>query len=182
MTSILDQLHTDHINAVKLLELFEKELEEYKKPDSEPNYFKWQNILLYMTAYQDVFHHPAEEKLFAYVSTDDLEVSQAIEKVESQHERLYQKSKNLHGMLGDVETNFITMERVDLIKACKSYIDLLKEHMSLEERVIFPFARRKMQENDWSAFEKGIVYVADPLFGEKKRAEFIELYQSVYAQ
>lgn len=181
MATILDQLHTDHINVVKLLELFEKELEEFKSSESEPDYLKWQNILLYMTTYQDVFHHPSEEKLFTYISTDEPEITLAIEEVESQHEILYQKSINLHQMIGDVETDFIPMEKDDLISACKDYISDLQKHMSLEERLIFPFARKKMQESDWLTFEKGIDKIEDPLFGAKQRADFADLYECLCA-
>lgn len=182
MATILDQLHTDHINVVKLLELFERELEVLKRSDSEPNYFKWQNILLYMTTYQDVFHHPAEEKVFAYLCIDDPEVSQAVKEVESQHEILYQKSERLQGLLMDVETNTITIDKSDLHIACKDYIHQLQKHMSLEEAIIFPYAKKQLQKSDLNDLDKSIKKINDPLFGLIKRAEFSELYQCICEQ
>ena len=182
MTTVLDQLHTDHINVAKLLELFEKELEEFSDSDSEPDYLKWQNILLYMTTYQDIFHHPTEEKLFEHIGCDEKTISQAIEEVESQHEVLHQKSKKIHQLLGDVETSFITVERSELINTCEDFIKQLQKHMSLEESIIFPFAKEKMVGKDWSVFEKEIDQIDDPLFGAKQRAEFADLYQCICAQ
>lgn len=179
MATILDQLHTDHINVVKLLELFEKELAEFRQSDKQPNYLKWQNILLYMTTYQDIFHHPTEEKLFSYLKTDDPEISQSIAEIDNQHEALYQKSKSLHQLLGDVETDFIHMDRSELADTCKVFIDQLFKHMSLEEKLIFPFVKQEMTGDDWTAFEKGVQQIEDPLFGVKQRAEFNELYQCI---
>ena len=184
MASVFDQLHIDHINVVKLLEHFKEELIEYSNSDSEPNYLKWQNILLYMTTYQDVFHHPTEEKLFAYIRNYDPEIGQSIKELESQHEMLYSKNKSLHELIASVESPYANVEitKNDLIAICKDYINLLLEHMSLEESIVFPFAQKKMLDNDWTAFEKETDHIEDPLFSAERRAEFDDLYQCICAQ
>jgi|GEM_PF-5173717 len=182
MTTVFDQLHTDHVNVAKLLEHFENELEAFSISGSEPNYLKWQNILLYMTTYQDIFHHPTEEKLFAHLKNYDAEIGQSINEVESQHEKLYEKSRKLTELLAAVETDYIAMEKNELVSSCKDYINLLLEHMSLEERLIFPFAKENMAKEDWMTFEDDADPIDDPLFSAKRREEFAELYQCICAQ
>jgi len=182
MHRLLSQLRTDHINTSKLLSLFDKEVEELASSSIEPNYHKWQNILLYMTTYQDIFHHPTEEIIFSSIRERDPILAEKLDEITEQHERLYEKSKTLHRTLSSIETEFISLDKDKLIAECKHYINLLSSHIGIEEKFIFPFAAENLAKADWEAIESKVKLVDDPMFSQKRKAEFAELYECVYAQ
>ncbi len=182
MHQLLSQLRTDHINTSKLLELFDYEVNELANITFKPNYHKLQNILLYMTTYQDIFHHPTEEIIFSHIKSKEPDLSPKLEEIKHQHESLYQESKNLHRTLSSIETEFLELDKQKLIADCKHFSELLFSHMSVEEKFIFPSAQNVLSENDWAEIETKVKQVEDPIFSGKRKAEFEDLYQCVYAQ
>jgi len=131
---------------------------------------------------QDIFHHPTEEIIFSSIRERDPILAEKLDEITEQHERLYEKSKTLHRTLSSIETEFISLDKDKLIAECKHYINLLSSHMGIEEKFIFPFAAENLAEADWETIESKVKLVDDPMFSQKRKAEFAELYECVYAQ
>ncbi len=182
MHAILLQLKTDHKNAAQLLTLFRSEVAQLESQLDSPDYHKWQNILQYMTTYQDIFHHPTEEIIFNQLKLNSSELTNKIEEVERQHQTLYQLSRQLLKLLGLLETEFLELNKQELVAQCYSYINLLTEHMNLEESNIFAFANEFMTEADWAVVESRVKHIDDPIFSETRKQEFENLYQWIYNQ
>ena len=63
MHTVLQQLHSDHINYSKLLTLLKNHISNMRN-GLRPDFHEMHLIMIYMVNYPDVFHHPIEEVLF----------------------------------------------------------------------------------------------------------------------
>ena len=63
MYNIIDQLHLDHINVSKVLNLLTQQY-EIMQTDEAPDYILISDILDYFHNYPDYIHHPKENAVF----------------------------------------------------------------------------------------------------------------------
>lgn len=177
MKDILDKLHQDHINASKLLDIYEQQLEELKQGGS-PDYLVMRDIMKYMNGYPDVVHHPLEEMIFEKLEEKDKELTDKIGKLYHEHSEIDDTGDVLAEILSKIAAGQVTSLDVFLEKSEK-YLDLMRSHMNLEESEIFPKIRERVTEDDWEAVDLALAGHSDPLFGDKVEQEYRALYESI---
>lgn len=177
MSSILNQLHQDHINYSKLLGLLEENLEKMQGEQS-PDYFEMSRILDYMIRYPDTFHHRYEDIIYDQVKNKITDKLASFEALSTQHVELADMGKALSGNLKSITGGGI-VSRSELVDGLRSYLDLQRSHIDLEEAEILPVIRQKMTDADWDQIKDRLEDVKDPIFGNVAVQEFRDLYDRI---
>lgn len=166
-------LRTDHHNMTLLLDLLDIEAERLAE-FGEPDYDLVRDIMLYMTEYPDVVHHPAEDFLYRHLKSLRSNIDDELERVETDHghiEKFGLKLKN------DIEAISIgeDLNRNDVIKELRQYVGQLREHMYWEEKGLFMLADELRGDGDWLEFVSNNEKVDDPLFGPRVERKYRRL-------
>lgn len=174
METILDTLHNDHVNFIKLLIFIENEIDKIKKCEL----VDFETMLLcmkYMKEFPDAIHHPLENILFEYYLKHYDDHRDEINALFHEHEEMPVLTENILHMLQSVLAEE-PISRDALCENLSKYIDIQKSHMNHEESVIYPVLYSAMKDNDWKKLHDLKEVSVDPLFGKNKK----ESYQSLF--
>lgn len=181
MTEILNQLVEDHKHLDRVLDVFDYQLyllAEGKDPDLE--------ILLdcteYIQHYSDLVHHPKEDQLFAHFSQLNDKHSEIIDTLTTQHKKLPSLTVELHMLLDGALNGAIFVSKDELHQKIQKFSEAQKNHMKLENQMIFPLIKETFGDEDWKALEENIISKEDPLFGMNLERQYQNLYQSIQEQ
>ncbi len=170
MSEVIDQLHQDHVNIVKLLDYLESELAKLGG-DRTPDFQLMHEIMHYMTSYPDIYHHPREDVIFGRLKGRPGVDDSAIDEVLAEHQKIYRRGKRFRAALRTVlsESMMLTEEFLDI---ANKYIRLQRRHLDREETSLFKLAREKLSEAEWQEIDSAFHDVPDPLFGRLVKAEY----------
>ncbi len=163
MNTILDQLHEDHKNFIKLLEFMDDQASKIEKGE----HADLESLLCavqYMKEYPDLVHHPLEELVFDYFKSHHNDLDKELHEIKNEHETMPSLTEKLYLLLdgaikGHPESREILFDY--LIK----YISIQKEHMNEEEGHVYPTIRSTLTDDEWNEFDSELTKVEDPLFG-----------------
>lgn len=177
--TILTELHKDHVNLNKLLVVLRRKVDKLKAGDP-PNFNLMGDVIHYIAHYADGYHHPREDKLYDYFRGRSSVLDMHLTDCAAEHGKLKlsstQLSEAIDGVLHDA---VIPMgELVDLLD---QFVRLQLDHLDSEEGVLFPLIDDAASEEDWVKLDALLVEQTDPLFGEHKAAEYIDLYRDLIA-
>ncbi|GAA0411027.1 hemerythrin domain-containing protein [Cocleimonas flava] len=181
MHSILKGLQKDHINLAKVLDIMQLQLERIAEGDDVALALMF-DASTYIQNYPDMIHHPRENKVFEvfkYRSGDEAEVFKTLIQ---QHEEMPDVTIKFKRLLNEAINGLGFISREELVKKIQEYIDLEREHMNLEEAVVFPLINKTLEDKDWKLLEELIETESDPLFTDKIEESFKVLYQSISGQ
>lgn len=164
MSNLLEKLHDDHRNFIKLLKYIELQLECVR--DCEVVDFDTLLIALkYMKDYSDVIHHPLENIMFNYfLDSYDLNRDD-ITHLMNEHKEMPELTKKIIYMLECVISE-MPIERNQFCEHLSKYIDIQKQHLNYEESKVYPCLSSNMKEHDWQAIDVGLNKPDDPLFDQ----------------
>ena len=171
---IMDRLHEDHKNYIKLLALMDTLLAELKK-GSDKGYRELYLIMNYMTRNPDIFHHPYEDIIFEELETIEGVDIDEIEHLKAEHNKIYQESNALLDEL-DAVVNGHIVEKDKIHELAQQYADSLREHMNTEEGKIFPMINDKLTEASWNKISGSLEHVNDPIFDGPTSDEYKLIY------
>ena len=174
MSRVIAALNRDHANVAKLLDLLESEIlaiEVGKTPD----YPLLRNIMQYITQYPDRYHHPKEDLIFAQLVRREPEVRVDVEALLKEHVSLGTAGWEFDRLLRKADVDSVHM-REGVAAAGFAYIRALREHMLIEESIIFPIAMEVLTVEDWKLIDEKIGTAKDPLFGSEVPDEYQRLY------
>lgn len=177
MSEVMRQLHQDHRNVARLLDLLDKEVAamgDARRADFE----LMQDIMQYMSHYPDRYHHPTEDLVFQRVLRYEQSARDDIEDLLAEHQRLAEKGAQLLAALNTVVDGAL-VQREPLEAQAREYIDLLRGHMRREESTAFAAAKRHLRDEDWAAIQEATGAMQDPLFGEVVDEDYRTLYQLI---
>lgn len=174
---IMDQLHQDHINYVKLLSLLENYLEQQRQ-GSDEGYLEMYLIMNYMTRYPDIFHHPYEDIIFDELVNLDASLASAINNLLAEHERIISASRTvMHQLDAILNGHIVGKEAIRL--AVAEYAVVLREHMNIEEGRVFPMINETMTQAAWDNIQGHLEHVKDPIFSDAVSDEFRTIYDQL---
>ena len=177
MSNVVAALDRDHGNIAKLLELLESEIlaiEVGKTPD----YPLLQNIMRYMTQYPDRFHHPIENLVFARLVKRDAGARADVDDLLEEHIAIGLAGQSFDKLLRISHADSVEV-REQLGAAGLAYIRTLREHMSKEEKKLFPLAMEVLTKKDWKDIDEEVDAVDDPVFGAANADGYQRLYQLI---
>lgn len=175
--TLIAQLHQDHINLSRLLEVMELKVENLKAGDT-PNFLLLSDLVDYIGNYADQYHHPREDHMYHYFAGRDASLDAHLQKCEVDHADLKRASKLINEMV-DAVMHDAVVPMADFIGQLEAFVLRERDHLNYEETVIFPGIQQLAQASDWKALEQELPEPEDPLFGEKQGENYRELYKAL---
>lgn len=177
MAALIDTLHQDHKNYTVLLNLLSAEASKLEQGE-EPDFVRMYDILNYMVSYPDAYHHPHEELIFDVLGALDPDSSEEVRRLSNEHTQQAETGQALKGAINAVINGaIIPTDRI--LDNAKAYIELFRNHMNVEEGIIFPKAASTLEDSEWRMIDDKIAQVEDPLFGEVVLAQYSKLYEGI---
>jgi len=170
---LMSGLYTDHRNMALLLDLLEMETERLAA-SGEPDYDLLRDIMLYMTEYPDVVHHPKEDLIYQRLRSLHPEIDDDLKRVETDHQNIEKSGLTLKSDIEAMSVG-VDLNRDEIIDNFRQYIEQLREHMFWEEKELFTLADELQSDGDWSAIEFKNDEIGDPLFGPRVERKYRKL-------
>lgn len=174
---MLDILHKEHKNIVKLLNFLRETLVAIR--DEQPVPYRMLNdALIYLSEVPDMYHHPREDMIYAYYTRyRSQESGENITSVlEQQHLQLVRDGAALRE-----QVSMVLMDAVvpleQMASDLENFANLQQSHLDYEEGVVFPRLRSALTEDDWRNLEQSwnSKIEDDPLFGRTVAEQYQEL-------
>ncbi len=181
MHKIMKGLQKDHHNLAKVLKIMELQLEHIADGDDSALALML-DASNYIQSYPDVIHHPKENKVFEVFKSRSKEEADALDTLTQQHKDMPDTTVKFKEMLDAAINGLGFISREDLVKKIQDYLELEKEHMNLEESVVFPLINETLEDKDWKMLEELIEADSDPMFSNKVEEDFENLYQFIKVQ
>ena len=183
MSTVMRDLHEDHKNLSKLLDLLGGQIEIFHQ-GQQPDFDLMIDVMDYIENYSDVIHHPKEDLIYnAMRERSDL-ARDAIDRLLEEHKVLAESTKEfrqtLEGIMGDAVISRDTVEQ-----RAAEFIDMLRRHLNIEEGQVFPLVGEVLSDEELASIEAtlagGAPLFGDPLFGDTVDAHYHNLYQHIMA-
>ncbi|MCG8561414.1 MAG: hemerythrin domain-containing protein [Hyphomicrobiales bacterium] len=161
MPLAIDMIRSEHRTMAKLLDLLERQIDLFEKT-GEPDYDLLGEIVDYFRSFPDLYHHPKEDLIFAYLSKRAPDAVAEFGDLEAEHEkvnaRLNRFARAVVNVLMQVE-----VPREAFVRLAREFILGERKHMQAEETLFFPLALEKLDEADWAEIDARIARFKDPL-------------------
>lgn len=175
--NILSELHQDHINLSRLLEMLERKVGQLRA-GNHPDFSLMAEVVNYVGGYADQHHHPREDKLYAYFSGRDAALDQILRQCEAEHGELKRLSTRLEESIDGVLHDAV-MPMEQFTDQLDAFVQAEKRHLDFEEEQIFPALLKVADERDWQQLAEQLPQSDDPLFGERQADEYRALYKAL---
>ena len=181
MTKYVEQLMSglrgDHRNMVMLLDLLDAEIDRLAA-SGEPDYDFVRDIMLYVTEYPDVVHHPKEDLVYGHLKSLRPETRADLERVETDHQHIEESGLKLRNSIEAISIG-ANLSRGELIENFHHYSEQLREHMYWEETTLFSLADEMQHFGDWSEVVIKNNEISDPLFGSRVERKYRRLLAKI---
>lgn len=152
---------------------------EMQEKGAVPDFKLLWAMLYYMDAFSERLHNPREDAyLFARLKERTHEADEIIRTLERQHVESSEHIRKLEQALGQLEAG-----APDGLAAFAQAVEHLTEeawqHMSLEEKVVIPLAKKHLTTEDWIGIADAFGEHGDPRFGAKPDHEFRDLFTRI---
>ena len=148
MTEFIEVLRQEHRNIESLLRVLEGELSVFDRGE-RPDYEVVLAVIDYFEDYPDTCHHPKEDMIVEKLRARDPVAAATIGDLETEHQagtkRLRQVAQAVERVLSDQD-----LVRENVTNIIRDFIDHERQHMAMEERVVFPAALNALQSQDWA--------------------------------
>ncbi|MEN3372424.1 ATP-binding cassette domain-containing protein [Dechloromonas sp. ZS-1] len=136
------------------------------------------SVFDYIEEFMDRAHHAKEDEfLFPLLRARSPEAAGVLDRLQAEHRNgpdvLRDLRLKLASTAGGAEANPAFTE------ALRHYTQAIKSHIRSEEKDVMPLARTALNAEDWAEIDRAFQDNDDPLFGEKSRAEFRELFHRI---
>ncbi|MCZ6526966.1 MAG: hemerythrin domain-containing protein [Gammaproteobacteria bacterium] len=177
MDSTIEELHKDHKNIAKLLNLLKIQTEHLQAGDHVDS-LQMTNIMNYFINYPDIYHHPNEEFIFDYLKQRDINTADLIDEINSDHQTMASAAIEIQDEVRLIMCDAV-FSRENLADKLNHYISAYFSHIDIEENELFPLVEKILDDEDWQFIHAEIKREDDPLFGEKLNNEYEELYKAI---
>ena len=132
----------------------------------------------YIEQFVDKAHHPKEDDyLFRFLRLRSEEAGPILDRLQAEHRNGPEILKALRKKLVDAASG--KLGGPDFAFALRTYTAGLKSHIHTEEKEAIPLARAVLTAEDWQEIDTAFLDNEDPVFGDKAKAEFRELFHRI---
>jgi hemerythrin-like domain-containing protein len=161
MTYVIEILRQEHRNIEKLLRVLERELSVFDRGE-RPDYEVVLAVIDYFKDYPESCHHPKEDMIFERLKERDAATAATIGNLEAEHQegarRLRRVAETVEAVLNDQD--FLRHTASDTMR---DFIHHERQHMAMEERLLFPAALNALRPADWAEIALELADRHDPL-------------------
>jgi branched-chain amino acid transport system ATP-binding protein len=179
MSEALDIISNEHRGMWRLTTALDGLRGTLDNADVKPDAELFTLILDYFENYIERVHQPKEEEfLYRAVRRRTSEADALIAEFEKDHADSPERIVHLRALLRRAVHEYPI--GIDEFKAAlEDYIKIMRRHIMKEESVLFPIARKNLDDVDWDEINTAFAKNDDPCFGEEARAEFRALLSRI---
>jgi hemerythrin-like domain-containing protein len=120
----------------------------------------------------DRFHHPREDLIYGRVAEIDVKLADSVDSLQRDHDKTAANGREVLGIIEGWRDGSTAGSEV--VTSGKAYIDHIYEHMSIEEKLVFPQIEAVLTTDDWRELSEDdqLRAVGDPVFGPRVQREF----------
>lgn len=167
----------DHSNMWRLATTIDHvagEIEDGAQVD--PAFFG--SVFDYIEQFFDRFHHPKEDDhLFRLLRLRSAKAAAILDSLQQEHRDGPQQLQTLRAAVAQAAQGALATP--EFVATLRAYTAGLKNHMRQEEKLVMPLARETLVPEDWAEIDRAFLDNEDPLFGDKAKAEFRELFHRI---
>ena len=167
----------DHSNMWRLATTIDQVAEEIEGGTAvDPVFFN--SVFDYIEQFVDRSHHPKEdEHLFRLLRLRSTKAAGILDPLQDEHRDGPQQLKTLRACVAQAAQGELAAP--EFVATLRAYTAGLKNHMRQEEKLVMPLAREALTQEDWADIDRAFLDNEDPLFGDKAKAEFRELFHRI---
>jgi branched-chain amino acid transport system ATP-binding protein len=167
----------DHSNLWRLASTMDHVAEEIENgAPVDPAFFH--SVFDYIEQFVDRSHHPKEDDfLFRLLRLRSTQAAAILDPLQEDHREGPQNLQTLRAQVASAAGG--QLAGPELAVALRLYTTGLKRHIQAEEKYAMPLAREVLTPADWTEIDSAFLNNDDPLFGEKAKAEFRELFHRI---
>ena len=177
MTDLVRQLHEEHVQVNRVLDLLAMEIAVFRNGDV-PDYHLIQEIVDYCLDFPETCHRPKEEAIYALLVERAPLLKAAVFDLAAAHERMEILTRRLYETVDRIMRDE-TMSRDRFADIATSYVEGYRSHMRTEEETFFPEALRQLADGDWAQLEDRIFFSGDPLAHQSSERRFATLRNGI---
>jgi len=171
---IISEEHRNLWRIATTMDMVADEAEAGSKVD--PAFFN--AIFDYIEEFMDGCHHAKEDEyLFPVLRQRSAEAAAILDRLQAEHRNGPENLKALRDKLSVAASGAVG--NAEFVAALRVYTQSLRGHIRSEEKDAMPLARQVLSADDWSGIDRAFLDNDDPLFGEKAKAEFRELFHRI---
>ncbi len=175
MSQIIAKLLEDHRRMTVLLDMLEREMDDYLAGNSL-NQFLIETIVDYLVTFPRACHHPIENFILRRLNIRSPSLGAYGREIIIEHERLSRLLDNFMATF-ELAKSGKNASRETLATAVRRYTDFLRWHMEREESIFLPAAERALQQSDWDIIETRMNDKGDPVFGRETDRQYRALHK-----
>jgi len=179
MSDILEHLHRDHRNMVKLLDLLDDHVGKIAD-GTEDNYALLADIVKYFNHYPTSSHHPYEDKIFSWVCRERPALSPVVEELRREHESQAILGEDVSVFLAGVVSGHM-VPRQKIVDELKEYSTIQRAHIDKEEGYLLKETEKLLREANLEEIPLPDRADVDPLFGDQIDNEYQDLFEALNA-
>jgi hemerythrin-like domain-containing protein len=177
MTDFIEVLRQEHRNIESLLRVLERELDVFGRGE-RPDYEVLRAVIDYFKDYPDSCHHPKEDMIVEKLRVRDAVAAAIIGGLEAEHqegkERLRRVAQAVERVLDDQD-----LVRQNVVSIIRDFIDHERQHMAMEERIVFPTALDALRPEDWADIALKMADRYDPFYQPGFEQKFNRLHRNI---
>ena len=167
----------DHSNMWRLATTLDHVAEEIEGGTQVDAAF-FNSVFDYIEQFVDRYHHPKEDDhLFRLLRLRSAQAAAILDALQQEHRDGPQQLMALRACVAQAVRGELTAP--GLVATLRAYTAGLKNHMRQEEKLVIPLAREVLTQEDWVEIDHAFLDNKDPLFGDKAKAEFRELFHRI---
>jgi len=177
MTDMVEVLRQEHRNIESLLCVLERELSVFDRGE-RPDYEVVLAVIDYFKDYPDSCHHPKEDMIVGKLKARDPVAAATIGDLEAEHQegtkRLRRVAQAVERVLSDQD-----LVRENVANIIRDFINHERQHMAMEERVVFPAALNALRPKDWADIALKLADRYDPFYQPGFEEKFNRLQRNI---
>lgn len=151
MHTFLQALLEDHKRLLALLVVLERQLENFHV-QQEHDLDLACELVQYINSFAAQVHHPTEDLMFARFKTLYISDCETVDLMLQQHKDIVSLTKKFHNALQSLlQGDIIPRHDVEILG--QTMLRLLREHVAVEERELFPLINARLAAIEWQALE-----------------------------
>jgi hemerythrin-like domain-containing protein len=175
---LLQTLRDEHKHMASVMKVFSGQLDFIETGELVDPHLVYE-VMDYMVTWPDRFHHPREDLIYARVAELDPQCADEVDTLQRDHDNT---GKLGHRLLLDVQNwRQGDLPGSKLINNGRAYIDHIHEHMTIEEKLVFPRIETVLSAQDWRDLqaEDRLAAVSTPIFGPAVQREFRNMTRKI---
>jgi len=177
MSAILEQLHHDHRNMLRVLDLLDEHTHATAS-GAEDNFRLVAEIIKYFNHYPTSSHHPYEDKIFNWVCGERPDLSEAVEELRAEHVSQAKLGEEVATSLQGVLSGHL-VPRQKIVDTLSAFSAVQRGHINKEEGHLLKETEKLLREKQLDEIPIARHDVIDPVFGAEIDDEYSDLIDAL---